>query len=94
MPALCGGFNRSTQHLLIVSAWEVSDGGECTDMGHAAAAGRALSAMSALPPKADRMGNVILCPVNCHPRAFGAPALGRAADKRQQAAAVIMPATG
>jgi hypothetical protein len=31
MSALGGGFNRSTQHLLIVWDWEVSDGGECTD---------------------------------------------------------------
>ena len=27
----CGGFNWSTQHLLILLDWEVSDGGECTD---------------------------------------------------------------
>src|SRR5215475_96559 len=29
------GFNRSTQHLLILLDWEVSDGGECTDVVHA-----------------------------------------------------------
>src|SRR6516164_7447468 len=28
MSALPGGFNRSTQHLLILLDWEVSDGGE------------------------------------------------------------------
>lgn len=40
-----GEFNRSTQHLLILLDWEVSDGGECTDMVHAEAEGRALAAM-------------------------------------------------
>src|SRR6516225_7693074 len=40
-----GGFNRSTQHLLILLDWEVSDGGECADVVHAETAGRALGAM-------------------------------------------------
>src|SRR5262245_29902262 len=39
------GFNRSRQHLLILLDWEVSDGGECTDVVHAETAGRALGAM-------------------------------------------------
>src|SRR5262249_55475144 len=39
------GFNRSTQHLLILLDWEVSDGGECTDVVHAETAGGALGAM-------------------------------------------------
>src|SRR5262249_30452037 len=30
--AFGGGFNRSTQHLLILLDWEVSDGGECADV--------------------------------------------------------------
>ena len=34
MSALCGGFNRSTQHLLILL-----EEGDCTDMVHAAAEG-------------------------------------------------------
>src|SRR6516165_2497767 len=34
MSALCGGFNRSTQHLLILLEKEVCDGGDCTDMVH------------------------------------------------------------
>src|SRR5262249_12958184 len=50
--------------------------------------------LSALPFKADRMGNEILCSVNRYPRASAAPALSRAADSRQQAAAVMIPATG
>jgi hypothetical protein len=37
MSALGGGFNRSTQHLLILLEKEVCDGGDCTDMVHAAA---------------------------------------------------------
>ena len=45
MSALGGGFNRSAQHLLIVSDWEVSDGEECTDTVHAKAAGRVLGAL-------------------------------------------------
>src|SRR6516165_713955 len=45
MSALFGGFNRSTQHLLILLDWEVSDGGECADVVHAETAGRALGAM-------------------------------------------------
>ena len=32
MSAPGGGFNRSMQHLLILSDWEMSDGGECADM--------------------------------------------------------------
>src|SRR5262245_4610957 len=39
------GFNRSRQHLLILLDWEVSDGGECTDVVHAETAGSALGAM-------------------------------------------------
>jgi hypothetical protein len=39
MSALYGGFNRSTQHLLILLEEEVCDGGDCTDMVHAAAEG-------------------------------------------------------
>ena len=39
MSALCGGFNRSTQHLLILLEKEVCDGGDCTDMVHVAAEG-------------------------------------------------------
>jgi hypothetical protein len=39
MSALGGGFNRSTQHLLIFLEVEVCDGGDCTDMVHAAAEG-------------------------------------------------------
>ena len=39
MSALGGGFNRSTQHLLILLEEEVCDGGDCTDMVHAAAEG-------------------------------------------------------
>jgi hypothetical protein len=39
MSALCGVFNRSTQHLLILLEEEVCDGGDCTDMVHAAAEG-------------------------------------------------------
>src|SRR5262245_2247401 len=45
MSALLCGFNRSTQHLLILLDWEVSDGGECADVVHAETAGRALGAM-------------------------------------------------
>src|SRR6516162_191432 len=45
LSALCRGFNRSTQHLLILLDWEVSDGRECTDVVHAETAGRALGAM-------------------------------------------------
>src|SRR6516162_4889545 len=37
MSAYDGGFNRSTQHLLILLEKEVCDGGDCTDMVHAAA---------------------------------------------------------
>jgi len=36
---LGGVFNRSTQHLLIWLEEEVCDGGDCTDMVHAAAEG-------------------------------------------------------
>jgi hypothetical protein len=39
MSAFDGGFNRSTQHLLILLEEEVCDGGDCTDMVHAAAEG-------------------------------------------------------
>jgi hypothetical protein len=39
MSALGGGLNRSTQHLLIWLEAEVCDGGDCTDMVHAAAEG-------------------------------------------------------
>jgi hypothetical protein len=39
MSALGGVFNRSTQHLLIWLEEEVCDGGDCTDMVHAAAEG-------------------------------------------------------
>ena len=39
MSALGGVFNRSTQHLLILLEEEVCDGGDCTDMVHAAAEG-------------------------------------------------------
>jgi hypothetical protein len=39
MSALGGEFNRSTQHLLILLEEEVCDGGDCTDMVHAAAEG-------------------------------------------------------
>jgi len=39
MSDLCGGFNRSTQHLLILLEEEVCDGGDCTNMVHAAAEG-------------------------------------------------------
>jgi len=45
MPAFDGGFNRSTQHLLILPDGEVSDGVACTDMVHAEAASRALGAL-------------------------------------------------
>src|SRR6266487_3215260 len=45
MSAMSRGFNRSTQHRLILLDWEVSDGGECTDVVHAETAGRALGAM-------------------------------------------------
>jgi hypothetical protein len=38
-PLLGGVFNRSTQHLLIWLEEEVCDGGDCTDMVHAAAEG-------------------------------------------------------
>jgi hypothetical protein len=38
-PLYPGGFNRSTQHLLILLEEEVCDGGDCTDMVHAAAEG-------------------------------------------------------
>jgi hypothetical protein len=38
-PLSGGGFNRSTQHLLILVEEEVCDGGDCTDMAHAAAEG-------------------------------------------------------
>ena len=34
-----GDLNRSTQHLLILLEEEVCDGGDCTDMVHAAAEG-------------------------------------------------------
>jgi len=34
-----GGFNGSTQHLLILLEKEVCDGGDCTNMVHAAAEG-------------------------------------------------------
>jgi hypothetical protein len=39
MSAFDGVFNRSTQHLLILLEEEVCDGGDCTDMVHAAAEG-------------------------------------------------------
>ena len=39
MSALGGGFNRSTQHLLILRDGEVCDGRECTDMVYAEAEG-------------------------------------------------------
>jgi hypothetical protein len=39
MSAFDGGFNGSTQHLLILLEEEVCDGGDCTDMVHAAAEG-------------------------------------------------------
>jgi len=39
MSAFGGGFNRSTQHLLILLEEEVCDGGDCTDMVHVAAEG-------------------------------------------------------
>jgi hypothetical protein len=39
MSAFDGGFNRSTQHLLILLEEEVYDGGDCTDMVHAAPEG-------------------------------------------------------
>jgi len=39
MSAFDGGFNRSTQHLLILLEKEVCDGGDCTDMVHVAAEG-------------------------------------------------------
>ena len=39
MYALGGGFNRSTQHLLILLEEEVCDGRDCMDMVHAAAEG-------------------------------------------------------
>jgi hypothetical protein len=45
MSALGGGFNRSTQHLLILPDGEVSDGVACTEVVHAEAAGRALGAL-------------------------------------------------
>src|SRR5215467_8995108 len=45
MSAFDGGFNRSTQHLLILPDGEVSDGVACTDMVHAEAEGRALGAL-------------------------------------------------
>jgi hypothetical protein len=38
-PLLGGVFNWSTQHLLILLEEEVCDGGDCTDMVHAAAEG-------------------------------------------------------
>ena len=38
-PLFTGGFNRSTQHLLILLEEEVCDGGDCTDMVHVAAEG-------------------------------------------------------
>jgi hypothetical protein len=38
-PLSGGGFNGSTQHLLILLEEEVCDGGDCTDMVHAAAEG-------------------------------------------------------
>jgi hypothetical protein len=38
-PLYRGVFNRSTQHLLILLEEEVCDGGDCTDMVHAAAEG-------------------------------------------------------
>jgi hypothetical protein len=39
MSAYDGEINRSTQHLLILLEKEVCDGGDCTDMVHAAAEG-------------------------------------------------------
>jgi hypothetical protein len=39
MSAIPGGLNRSTQHLLILLEEEVCDGGDCTNMVHAAAEG-------------------------------------------------------
>jgi hypothetical protein len=39
MSVKCGGLNRSTQHLLILLEEEVCDGGDCTNMVHAAAEG-------------------------------------------------------
>jgi hypothetical protein len=38
-PLCLGGLNRSTQHLLILLEEEVCDGGDCTNMVHAAAEG-------------------------------------------------------
>jgi hypothetical protein len=38
-PLYHGGFNRSTQHVLILLEEEVCDGGNCTDIVHAAAEG-------------------------------------------------------
>ena len=45
LSALCGGFNRSTQRLLILQDGEVRDGSACTDMVHAEAKGGALGTL-------------------------------------------------
>jgi hypothetical protein len=37
-PLSGGGFNRSTQHLLILLGWEVIDGRACADVVYAASA--------------------------------------------------------
>jgi hypothetical protein len=43
---LCpGGFNRSTQHLLLLLDGRYAYGGQCTDMVHAEAEGRALGSL-------------------------------------------------
>ena len=45
MSANDGGFNRSTQHLLILPDGEASDGIACTDVVYAEAESRALGAL-------------------------------------------------
>jgi hypothetical protein len=71
MSALGGGFNRSTQHLLILPDGEVCDGAECTDMVHAAAEGRALGTMEERSMRSGHRQN----PVDTKPLTVS-PAIG------------------
>ena len=54
--ALGGGFNRSTQHLLILLEEEVCDGGDCTDMVHAAAEGQCVADIARALERRNKSG--------------------------------------
>ena len=54
--ALGGGFNRSTQHLLILLEEEVCDGGDYTDMVHAAAEGQCVADIARALERRNKSG--------------------------------------